>query len=89
MTYIEIKSTIESNSNIQLKDLKFKAKMIHQLGSLIGLAVNEPKKSPKLKDTFPGLFKEEVPEKQQDWQIMKDRVSQYNAYLKKKRGEKI
>jgi hypothetical protein len=89
MTYAEIKAAIEGNQKRTKQDMQIQANMIHQLGSLIGVAVNEPKKYPRTtKEAFPKLFNDaKPPTKQQDWQVMKARIEQYNTYLKQKRGE--
>jgi len=47
--------------------------------ALMAVAVNEPKKFPKLEDAFPSLFEKEH---QQDWRIMKERME---AFAKAKR----
>lgn len=89
MTYKEIKTAIEGKQKSIKQDMQIQANMIHQLGSLIGVAVNEPKKYPRTaKEAFPKLFDDaKPPTKQQDWQVMKARIEQYNSYLKQKRGE--
>lgn len=76
--------------------MKLQAQMIHTLGSLIAVGVNSPKKYPKLEDSFPHLFKEQIEVQtessqepkvvQQNWEIMKARVEAYAAE-RLKRGE--
>ncbi|SHH55885.1 hypothetical protein [Sporanaerobacter acetigenes] len=90
MTYGEIIEAIESNQRKTKLAMQFQANIAYQLGSLIGIAFNDPKKYPtSAKEVFPSLFEEEIEEepKQQDWQIMKERIEKYNTYLKQKRGE--
>ena len=48
--------------------------------ALTGVAVNDPKKFPKLEDAFPNLFERK---EQQDWRVMKERVE---AFAKAKKG---
>lgn len=90
MTYAEIMAAIEGNQRKTKLEMQIQASMIHQLGSLVGIAFNDPKKYPSsAKEVFPSLFEEEIEEepKQQDWQVMKERIERYNTYLKQKRGE--
>ncbi|HBU13064.1 MAG TPA: hypothetical protein DEB31_10205 [Clostridiales bacterium] len=42
--------------------------------ALTGVAVNEPKRFPRLEDAFPSLFERK---EQQDWRVMKERVESY------------
>ncbi|MCL2378297.1 MAG: hypothetical protein FWC77_04130 [Defluviitaleaceae bacterium] len=49
---------------------------------LIGTAINEPKKFPKLEDAFPSLFEKQA---HQDWRIMKERVEGF-AQVKNKQA---
>ncbi len=92
MTYAEIMAAIEGTQKKTKSEIQIQASLVHKLGSLIGLAVNDPKKYPSTsKDAFPKLFDDLVEDtsKQQPWQIMKERLNDYNAYLKRKRGENI
>jgi hypothetical protein len=43
--------------------------------ALIGVAINEPKKFPRLEDAFPSLFERE---EQQDWRVMKERIENFS-----------
>lgn len=93
MTYAEIKGSIDAHHNRKKEDLQLKAMFSYKLGELIGIAMNDPKKYPaNVKAAFEksGIFDEEKDQyrKQQDWQIMKDRINKY-SYLKKKRGETV
>ena len=46
--------------------------------ALAGVAVNDPRKFPKLEDAFPGLFEKK---EQQDWRIIKQRVERFASQL--------
>ena len=48
--------------------------MIYNGAALIGVAVNDPKKFPKLEDAFPNLFEKKD---QQDWWVMKQRMDDF------------
>lgn len=92
MTYAEILASIEGNQRKTKLEMQFNASLVYKLGSLIGVAVNEPKKYPSTsKEAFPKLFDDLVEDrsKQQDWQVMKERINKYNTHLKQKRGEKV
>jgi len=54
--------------------------IVYNGAALTGVAVNNPKKFPKLEDAFPDLFEKK---NQQDWQIMKQRVEDYAKEKKK------
>lgn len=90
MTYGEIIAAIEGFQQRFKIEAQLHAGMVYKLGSLIGVSVNDPKKYPKnIQKAFPNLFTDTNDEepKQQDWQVMKERISSYNEYLKQKRGE--
>ena len=91
MTYGEIIAAIEGSQRRFKAEAQMQAGLIYRLGSLVGIAVNDPKKYPRtISKAFPGLFDgvdEERP-MQQDWRIMKERMNTYSTYLKRKRGEK-
>lgn len=89
MTLYEIRAAIKGyNKNLENK-MKLDAALAYELAGLVGIAINDPKKYPKSVDkAFPGMFKEELG-KQQDWRVMKQRIEDYNMYMKLKRGEKI
>ena len=50
------------------------AQFVHVGAALIGIAVNEPKKFPRLEDAFPSLFEKK---NQQDWRVMKERMESF------------
>ncbi len=91
MTYGEIIEAIEGNQRRTKLQMQIQANLVYQLGALVGVAFNEPDKYPSsVKEAFPKLFEDLIDDepKQQDWQIMKARIEEYNnAYLKQKRGE--
>lgn len=41
---------------------------------LTGIAINDPKKFPKMEDAFPSLFEKKD---QQDWWVMKERMESF------------
>lgn len=90
MTYGEIIAAVEGKQRALKAEAQLKASLVYQLGNLVGLGFHEPKKYPSsLKKAFPGLFEDaDDSPKQQNWQIMKERINAYNDYLKRKRGEK-
>jgi len=49
--------------------------IVYNGAALTGVAVNDPKKFPKIEDAFPSLFERE---EQQDWRIMKARVEKWS-----------
>ena len=50
--------------------------IVHNGAALTGVAVNDPKKFPKLEDAFPNLFERK---EQQDWRVMKERIEGFAA----------
>ena len=48
--------------------------IVYNGAALTGVAVNSPKKFPKLEDAFPSLFEKND---QQDWRIMKERMDNW------------
>ena len=55
--------------------------IVYNGAALTGVAVNDPKKFPKLEDAFPSLFERK---EQQDWRVMKERIE---AFAKGKKSE--
>lgn len=47
---------------------------IYNGAALFSVAVNDPKKFPKIEDAFPSLFEKKH---QQDWWIMKERMEEF------------
>jgi len=48
--------------------------VVYNGAALTGVAVNDPRKFPKIEDAFPSLFEKK---EQQDWWVMKERVEAY------------
>lgn len=90
MTYGEIITQIKAYRQKEKVQMQLQAMFIYKLGSLVGIAFNDPKKYPSnVKQAFKemGIFDEDINiTKQQDWRIMKERMNRY-AYLHRKRGE--
>jgi len=59
----------------QTKELaQLLAWVMYNGASLVGVAVNDPKKFPRIEDAFPSLFEKK---EQQDWWVMKQRVEDW------------
>ena len=48
--------------------------IVYTGAALTGVAVNDPRKFPKLEDAFPSLFEKK---EQQDWWVMKQRMEDF------------
>jgi hypothetical protein len=48
--------------------------IVYNGAALTSVAVNDPKKFPKLEDAFPSLFERK---EQQDWRVMKERMENW------------
>lgn len=57
--------------------------IVYNGAALTGVAVNEPKRFPRLEDAFPSLFERK---EQQDWRLMRERMEEY-AKMKKARKD--
>jgi hypothetical protein len=57
--------------------------IVYNGAALTGVAVNDPKKFPKLEEAFPTLFEKK---EQQDWRVMKERVAEFAVARKTNRG---
>lgn len=90
MTYGEIIAAIEGNQRRVKQEIQIQASLLYKLGDLLRFSFNEPNKYPTLQEAFPKLFDDteaiNQKPKQQDWRIMKERISAYARY-KRKRGE--
>lgn len=53
--------------------------IVYNGAALTGVAVNDPRKFPRMEEAFPSLFEKK---EQQDWWIMKERIQRF-AKLKK------
>lgn len=49
--------------------------LIYNGAALTGIAINDPRRFPKLEEAFPSLFERK---NQQDWRIMKQRVEDWS-----------
>ena len=58
--------------------------VIYNGAALTGVAINNPRKFPKIEDAFPSLFEQK---EQQDWRVMKERVENYMNAKKKRHDE--
>jgi hypothetical protein len=96
MTFKEIAAAIKAKQKINKNELKQQAELLHSIATLVGIAVNAPKKYPPFEKAFPKLCepqenentKEQKPV-QQPWEIMKARVNAYAAEAeRRKRGAK-
>lgn len=58
--------------------------IVYNGAALTGVAVNEPKKFPRIEDSFPSLFEQK---EQQDWRVMKERMENY-AKVRKRASRK-
>ena len=57
--------------------------IVYNGAALTGVAVNDPKKFPRIEDAFPSLFERK---EQQDWWVMKERLEGYRK-VKKMTGD--
>ena len=48
--------------------------IVYNGAALTGVAINDPKRFPRLEDAFPSLFEKKD---QQDWWVMKERMENY------------
>lgn len=48
--------------------------IVYNGAALTGVAINDPKKFPRIEDAFPSLFERK---EQQDWWVMKERLEGY------------
>ncbi|OMF54677.1 hypothetical protein BK138_16085 [Paenibacillus rhizosphaerae] len=87
MTYKEISAAISGKQRQLKNDLQTKATLVYRLGTLVAYGVNQPKDYPAPHEAFPGIF-EEPKTRQQNWQVMKERIEAYAAE-RRKRGEKL
>ena len=69
---IALAAQVKQEQNRELAQLL--AWTIYNGAALMAVAVNEPKKFPKLEDAFPSLFEKKG---QQDWRVMKERMEAF------------
>ncbi|MDR1628873.1 MAG: hypothetical protein LBS36_01465 [Oscillospiraceae bacterium] len=53
--------------------------IVYNGAALTGVAVNDPRKFPKIEDAFPTLFEKK---EQQDWWVMKERMENFEKAKK-------
>jgi len=69
---IALTAQIKQEQNKELAQML--AWIVYNGAALTGIAINEPKKFPRLEDAFPGLFEKK---NQQDWRMMKARMETF------------
>ena len=74
MSVDEIALASVAKQSQQKEFAKLLAFIVYNGAALTGLAMNDPKKFPKLEDAFPSLFEKKD---QQDWWIMKERMEHF------------
>jgi len=70
---IALKAQVKQEQNEEMAQML--AWIAYNNAALIAVAVNDPKRFPKLEDAFPSLFEQR--EQQQDWRIMKERMENF------------
>ena len=70
----EINFTAQIKADSQKEHYKTLAWIAYNQASLTAIAINAPKKFPKIEDAFPTLFERK---EQQDWWVMKQRVEEF------------
>ena len=74
MTVAEIALTAQVKQEQNKELAQMLAWIVYNGAALTGIAINEPKKFPKLENAFPGLFEKKG---QQDWRVMKARMESF------------
>ncbi len=69
---ISMSAQVRQEQNKELAQMM--AWIVYNGAALTGVAVNDPKKFPKIEDAFPSLFEKK---EQQDWWIMKERMENF------------
>jgi len=69
---IALAANVKQGQNKELAQLL--AWIVYNGAALIGVAVNEPKRFPRLEEAFPNLFDRK---EQQDWRLMKERMEAF------------
>ena len=69
---ITLSSQIKQEQDKELTQML--AWVMYNGAALVGLAVNDPKRFPKIEDAFPTLFEQKG---QQDWRVMKARMEDF------------
>ena len=71
MTVEEIAWTASARRDQTRELAQLLAWVVYNGASLIGVAVNDPRKFPRIEEAFPSLFEKQ---EQQDWRVMKQRI---------------
>lgn len=79
MSISDVSLVLGSKQARQKELAQLLAWIVYNGAALCGVAINEPKKFPRLEDAFPSLFEHKA---QQDWRVMKARMERY-AEMKK------
>jgi len=74
MSVDEIALIIAARQEADKEQAQMQAWLIYNSAALTAVAINEPKKFPKLEDAFPSLFEKKG---QQDWRLMKERMESF------------
>ena len=69
---IALAANVKQEQNKELAQML--AWIVYNGAALTGVAINEPKKFPRLEDAFPSLFERKD---QQDWRLMKARMEAF------------
>lgn len=77
LTYLEIMETIYAYREQEKLELQKIATMDHRLSQLIAIGFNSPKDLPNIYDAYPSLFEAPKQIEQDDWRVMKDRISAF------------
>ena len=72
----EIQTIVDVEAEKEMDFYRVMAWIGYNCASLIGVAVNAPKKFPTLEQAFPSLFEQK---EQQDWRVMKERIERFAA----------
>jgi len=74
MSADEIVLATQVKRELDEKQAQMQAWLIYNSAALTAVAVNDPKRFPKLGEAFPSLFEKKD---QQDWRVMKARMEAY------------
>ena len=74
MTVDDIALAMQVKQDRDKEFLQTLAWIVYNGAALTSVAVNDPKKFPKLEDAFPNLFERK---EQQDWRVMKARIEAF------------
>ena len=74
MTAGDIALAVQARQERDKEFSQILAWIVYNGAALTGVAVNDPRRFPKLEDAFPSLFERR---EQQDWRVMKERVESF------------